>query len=129
MPAGDAFSDRQKDEIVRAIRLAESEGDLPVSVYVGELEGDAREHAERLHSQLTDPAHTVLVAVDPGSRRLEIVTGGGLQHRLDDRACALAAATMISAFSGGDLAGGIADGVRMLGDHARTPPTLHTDSY
>ena len=35
---------------------------------------------------------------------------------------------MTTAFAGGDLAGGIATGVRMLGDHARAPKTLHTDT-
>lgn len=128
MPAGDAFSERQVEEIDRAIRLANSEGSLPVSVYVGELAGDSRAQAERLHAGLPGAAGRALVAVDPGSRRLEIVSGTRLAARLDDRACALAAMSMTSAFTNGDLAGGIASGVRMLGEHARAPRTLHTDT-
>lgn len=128
MPAGEAFSQGQSDEIDRAIRHAEAVGGLAVSVYVGELSGDSRAAAQSLHDQLEQPLDRVLVAVDPGSRRLEIVTGAGLAHRLDDRACALASASMISAFAGGDLAGGIATGVAMLGEHARHPRTLHTDA-
>ncbi|MGZ4590565.1 MAG: DUF5130 family protein [Actinomycetes bacterium] len=127
MPAGDAFSDRQQDDIVRAIRLARKQ-DLKVSVYVGTLEGDTRAMAQQLHRALGDDADkTVLVAVDPGARRLEIVTGSDVRRRLDDRAAGLAAVTMTSAFQAGDLSGGIANGVLALAEHAHAPKSLHTD--
>ncbi len=128
MPAGDAFSQRQRDDIMRAIRFAESEGDLAVSVYVGQLEGPARPRAERLHAALDDPERSVLVAVDPSGRQLEIVTGTGLRGRLDDRACGLAALAMTTAFSAGDLSGGIVNGIRSMAEHARAPRTLHLDT-
>ena len=128
MPAGDAFSQRQRDDIMRAIRFAESEGDLAVSVYVGQLEGPARPRAERLHAALDDAERSVLVAVDPSGRQLEIVTGTGLRGRLDDRACGLAALAMTTAFSAGDLSGGIVNGIRSMGEHARAPRTLHLDT-
>lgn len=128
MPAGDAFSERQQDDVVRAIRLARKQSQLPVSVYVGTLEGDTRSMALQLHAALGDDAgRTVLVAVDPGARRLEIVTGTVVRRRLDDRAASLAAMTMTSAFQAGDLAGGIANGVLALAEQAHAPKSLHTD--
>ena len=124
MPAGEAFTERETDEILRSLRIAEHGANLRMSVYVGDLGGDARARARDLHAQFGgEAAHTVLVAVDPGSRRLEIVTGAEAHYRLDDRACSLAAMTMTSAFAAGDLAGGIATGVRMLGDHAAATPS------
>ena len=127
MPAGDAFSERQNDEIVRAIRLARQQSDLPVSVYVGTLDGDPRDVALRLHGALgAEAPQSVLVAVDPGSRRLEIVTGREIRRRLDDRSTALAAMAMTSAFQGGDLSGGIATGIISLAEHAQVPRSLHT---
>ena len=129
MPAGDAFSARQQDDIVRAIRLAREQSDLRVSVYVGALEGDSRAAAQRLHGALgPDAARIVLVAVDPGARRIEIVTGEQIRRRADDRAAALAAMTMATAFQAGDLSGGIASGVLALAEHAHVPPSLHTDA-
>jgi uncharacterized membrane protein YgcG len=129
VPAGEAFSARQQDDVVRAIRLARQESQLPVSVYVGTLEGDSRASALHLHGALgNDAERTVLVAVDPGSRRVEVVTGAEVRRRVDDRAAALAAMTMTSAFQAGDLAGGIASGVLALAEHARTPRSLHTDT-
>ena len=129
MPAGDAFSQRQQEDVVRAIRLARQQSQLSVSVYVGTLEGDSRGMAQQLHGALgADASASVLVAVDPGARRLEIVTGPELRRRLDDRAAGLAAMTMTSAFQAGDLSGGIANGVLALAEHAHTPRSLHTDT-
>ena len=127
MPAGEAFSERQNSDICRAIRLARQESDLPVSVYVGTLDGDPRDVARLLHGALGAEAdHSVLVAVDPGARRVEIVTGRDVRRRLDDRSAALATLAMTSAFQAGDLSGGIASGVISLAEHARTPRSLHT---
>lgn len=126
MPAGDAFSPRQRSEIERAVSYAETEGRLRVSVYVGELTGDTREAAEVLHAQLANAHDTALVAVDPAGRHLEIVTGAHVRRRLDDRAAALATLAMITSFQAGDLVGGIVTGVRQLAEHARAPRSLHS---
>jgi hypothetical protein len=128
VPAGDAFTPRQYEDIVRALRLAGQQSELAFSVYVGSLEGDPREHARTLHAALAEPAGSVLVAVDPGSRRLEIVTGELAQRYLSDRDCGLAALTMTTAFTVGDLAGGIVSGVQTLAEHARHPRSLHLDT-
>ncbi len=128
MPAGEAFSSAQKGELERAIRYARQVGDLPVSLYVGELGASSRPRALELHAAFGDAAAaTVLVAVDPGAHRLEIVTGRAVSRSLDDRSAALAAATMTSAFAAGDLVGGLVTGINQLGDHARAPRVLHAD--
>lgn len=128
MPAGEAFTARQQDDVVRAIRLARQQSRLDVSVYVGALEGDSRAAALRLHGALGEAApQSVLVAVDPASRRVEVVTGTVARRQVDDRAAALAAMTMTSAFQGGDLAGGITSGIQALAEQAHQPRSLHTD--
>lgn len=127
MPSGEAFSARQQEEIRGAIDRARRVSGLVCSVYVGDIGADPRDRAIRLHAALADAADAVLVAVDPGNRRVEIVTGHRLRPVLDDRSCALAALSMSSAFSTGDLVGGITTGVAMLADHARRPQVLHTE--
>jgi uncharacterized membrane protein YgcG len=113
------FTDGQIREISRATSTASSESGLHYSVYVGSVEGDIREHAERLHAAL-GPAATrgVLILVAPGDRQLEIVTGKESARRLTDRACALSALSMTTAFAGGDLVGGMVTGLRMLSEAA-----------
>lgn len=123
----DPFTDGQIREISRACATASSETGLRFSVYVGPVDGEIRDHAEKLHAAL-GPAATdsVLVLVAPGDRQLEIVTGKQSARRVSDRACALAALSMTTSFSGGDLVGGIVTGVRMLAESSgRALPAAH----
>lgn len=112
------FTTRQLLRLDEALRVADSSTGLTFSVYVGDLDEPVREHAEKLHSQLADPARSVLIAVSPNQRLLEIVTGAEARKRLPDRDCKLAALSMAAAFGGGDLAGGIVSGLAQLADHA-----------
>jgi hypothetical protein len=121
------FTDRERDDVERARRIAEGDTGLRFSVYVGALGADSRASAVALHAALTDPVSSVLVAVDPGARRVEVVTGSMSRRWLDDRGCALAVLAMTTSFSAGDLAGGIVNGLRALGEHARHPRVLHVD--
>jgi uncharacterized membrane protein YgcG len=113
------FTDAQIRDITRACTQASGETGLHYSVYVGPVEGEIRDHAERLHAALGALASRgVLVLIAPGDRQLEIVTGKESSRRLSDRACALAALSMTTAFAGGDLVGGIVTGLRMLSEAA-----------
>ncbi|NUR24898.1 MAG: DUF5130 family protein [Catenulispora sp.] len=125
MPAGDAFSARQEQDIAKAIATAEAQTGLKFSVYVGSVEGDLRAQSVRLHRQLADADHAVLVVVDPRRNQLEIVTGVEAKRRVDDRGAGLAAAAMASTFAVGDLAGGIVNGLGSLMEHAQKAPVLH----
>lgn len=119
VPSGDAFTDTQLREISRAVHAASAETGVHFSVFIGSPEGNPREYAERLHTALGPGAsNAVLILVAPGERVLEIVTGRDVTGRVPDRSCALAALSMTSAFAGGDLAGGIVTGLRMLADAA-----------
>lgn len=125
MPAGKPFTPSQARDIERVLDTARHETGLRFSVYVGEAQGDARDHARRRHAMLQEPSRAVLVFVEPAARRLEIVTGSEARRRVDDGVCALAAMSMTTAFSVGDLTGGIVAGVSTLADHARQAPIAH----
>ena len=112
------FSTRQLLRLDEALRLADRSTGLTFSVYVGELDEPVRGHAEKLHAQLADPATSVLVAVSPNQRALEVVTGAVARVRIPDRSAKLAALSMAAAFSGGDLAGGLVSGLAQLADQA-----------
>jgi hypothetical protein len=119
VPSGEAFSEGQLVEIDRVLGRAARETGLRFSVFVGEPEGDHREYAERLHAALGDDApNAILIAIAPGSRVLDIVTGREARSRVPDRACQLAALSMASALGGGGLVPAITTGVGMLGQAA-----------
>jgi hypothetical protein len=128
VPGGEAFSPAQRGEIARAIRIAEESSGFAFSVYVGAAEGEPRMFAESLHARLARPERSVLVMVDPAARRLEIVTGSVVCRLVDDKAAGLAALSMQAAFAAGDLVGGILTGLQQLGERARQPKALHTDT-
>lgn len=122
MPSGEAFTNDQIREIERVVATARAETGLTFSVYVGGAEGDIRDAAEQLHSlHGSQASRTVLVMVSPGDKLMEIVTGEESGRRLSDRACALAALSMTTAFAGGDLVGGVLTGIRMLAESAGKP--------
>jgi hypothetical protein len=110
------FTSRQLARLDEALTLSSRECGLIFSVYVGALERPMRAHAEQLFERLSPSS--VLLAVSPGQRCLQIVTGEKSAQRLPNRACALAALTMRASFSNGDLTGGIVNGLRMLADSA-----------
>jgi hypothetical protein len=112
------FTTRQLLRLDQALRAADTSTGLRFSVFVGELAEPVREHAERLHGQVPDPARAVLIAVSPNQRVLEIVTGPLARRRLPDRDCKLAALSMTAAFGGGDLTGGLVAGLAQLAGHA-----------
>jgi uncharacterized membrane protein YgcG len=116
------FGGSQLVRLDEALRAADQQAELTFSVYVGDLNGDEpRLVADALHDRLPAPDSSVLLAVSPNQRVVEIVTGPLAAKKLPDRVCALAALSMTSAFSGGDLAGGIVTGLRMLADQANIP--------
>jgi hypothetical protein len=122
VPSGEPFTEDQLRDIGRATATASAQTVLHFSVYIGGVDGDIRDGAEKLHAALGPiSSNTVLIVVSPGDRLLEIVTGKDSSRRLPDRACALAALSMTSAFGGGDLVGGIVTGVRMMAEAAGRP--------
>ncbi len=125
MPGGDGFSSGQQAEIDRAIRAAETSCRFEFSVYVGAVDGPTQPFAMRLHASLSSPDRSVLILVDPAARAIEVITGSVVRRSLSDDAVRLAVAGMQSAFSGGDLVGGIKHGVGQLAESARQPQTLH----
>ncbi|MTD56856.1 DUF5130 family protein [Amycolatopsis pithecellobii] len=118
------FSVQQLARLDEALTLASRETGLDFSVYLGELGGDdTRVAAERLHASIGEAAaNAVLIAVSPGERVVEIVTGADAFLRLPDRAAKLAVMSMVASFKEGDLVGGLVSGLRMLADQAGHAP-------
>lgn len=112
------FTTRQLLRIDDALRVADGSTGLVFTVYVGPLTEPIREHAQRLHAELAEPARAVLIALSPNQRVLEVVTGAEARKRIPDRDAKLAALSMVAAFGGGDLTGGIVSGLDQLATRA-----------
>lgn len=113
------FSPTQLARLDEALTLSSRSTGLDFSVYLGDLGADSRASAESLHAGSGSRApESVLIAVSPGQRRVEIVTGKESSRRISDRGCNLAVMSMIASFKEGDLTGGVVSGLRMLCDQA-----------
>ncbi|MCK2241200.1 MULTISPECIES: DUF5130 family protein [unclassified Crossiella] len=113
------FSPVQLATLDEALTLSSRSSGLDFSIYLGDLGEDIHARAQELHGSLgAKAANAVLVAVSPGQRVVEIVTGVESGRRLADRGCKLAVMSMVASFKEGDLAGGLVSGLRMLADQA-----------
>jgi hypothetical protein len=122
-PSG-PFSPMQLARLDEALTLSSRETGLDFSVYLGDLGEDSRKQAEALHASIGPGAsRAVLIAVSPGERVVEVVTGDDAYHRLSDRGAKLAVMSMVASFKEGDLVGGLVSGLRMMTDQAGAAPS------
>src|SRR5215213_230167 len=123
----DLFSYQELARLDEALTMSSRETGLRFTLYIGDLGPRTRVQAEELHARSgSNPSDAVLIAVSPGQKVVEVVTGADASRRLPDRACALAVLSMTSSFSAGDLVGGIVNGLRQLADQAGRPPHRRT---
>ena len=119
------FSWQELARLDEALTMSSRETGLRFTLYIGDLGKTTRVRAEELHARSGgNPAEAVLIALSPGQRVVEVVTGAAAARRLPDRACALAVLSMTGSFAAGDLVGGIVNGLRQMSDQAGHPSTL-----
>jgi len=116
--ADQPFTPAQLSRLDEALTLASRETGLRFSVYLGDLGSDPEARVAQLHDQLEDSSEAVLVAVSPGQRVVEVLSGPEARMRLPDRGAKLAVMSMLASFKEGDLLGGLLSGLRMLADQA-----------
>lgn len=122
-PPGLPFTARQLARLDEALTFAGRETGVDFSVYLGELGVDTRARAEAMLAGLgVAAAEAVLIAVSPGERVVEVVTGSSVQRRISDRAARLAVTSMVASFSEGELVGGLVSALRLLADQAGPAP-------
>lgn len=117
------FSEAQLARLDEALTFASRDTGIDFSIYVGDLGQDTRGTAEELMRRLgAKSANSVVIAVSPGQRVVELVTGATAKHRLSERSAKLAVMTMVASFREGDIVGGLVGGLRMLDDQAGPAP-------
>ncbi|MFW3170276.1 DUF5130 family protein [Geodermatophilus sp. CPCC 206100] len=119
------FGYRDLLRVDEALTMSSRETGLRFTLYIGDLGTQTRSRAEELFEQSGgNLAESVLLAISPGQRVIEVVAGSAASRRLPDRACALAVLSMTNSFGSGDLVGGIVNGLRQLSDQAGHPRNL-----
>lgn len=112
------FSSSQLSRLDGALTLAGRQTGLRFGVYIGPLGERPETRVAQLHDALAGSDESVLVAVSPEQRVVEVLTGAGARGRLPDNGARLAVMSMVASFEVGDLCGGLVSGLRMLADQA-----------
>jgi Domain of unknown function (DUF5130) len=116
--ADQPFTPVQLARLDAALTITSRETGLRFSVYLGDLGPDPSTRVAELHDRLEGSEEAVLVAVSPGQRFVEVLSGAEARTRLPDRGAKLAVMSMVASFKEGDLLGGLLSGLRMLADQA-----------
>lgn len=120
-PVGSAevFTPRELRKLDEVLATAEHATGLRFATCLGGLGDDPRASAEAIIDSFGDDAeYTALVAVSPAQRTVQIVTGAEAALRISERGTRAAVLSVVASCSGGDLLGGLINGVRILTDHA-----------
>jgi len=112
------LSNEQRSDLARVVQAAREVSGYAFAVRIGSLSA-GRDSALDHHKALAVPNSSILVAVDPTARRIEIVTGSTVARVVEDRTAEFAALAMASCFVANDLVGGVREGVTLLAEHAR----------
>ncbi len=125
-PLGDVDSPLTRNELELlddVLIEAERATGLRFTAFVGDLGSDTRAAAESLLASLDAMAPvSVLLAISPGQRVVEVVTGGEAARRISDRGARLAVMAVTAACGVGDVAGALVNGIKILADQAGTLP-------
>lgn len=99
----DALTDATRDTKVR------------FNVYVGDLgEADPTAAADALFPTTPDAERSVLIAVSPNQRTVQIRGGRAVAHRVTDRIAQLGVTAAVASFSEGDLIDGLVSAIRVM---------------
>ncbi|GAA4818841.1 DUF5130 family protein [Tomitella cavernea] len=108
------FSHVDRNRIDRTLTEATRRTRILWTIYIGELGAASADRARELHSTLPRPDESVLIAVSPNEKSIEIVGGDAIGHRYDDRVAQLGASAAVSSFQRGDLIDGLVSAVRVM---------------
>jgi hypothetical protein len=124
--ADGVLTDAQRVEVHGIVQKARAISGFRFCAYVGPL-AEGRATAETELAGLKDGGSAILVAVDPATGAIEIVSGASLGTHLAPRDYELAALSMVSCLNGGSIVEALREGAIQLAQHARPQRTLHLD--
>ena len=117
--AGEEFDEVpfNTDELLRvdnALTEATRRTRVRFNVYVGDLGHDSAAGVEQLFPGTPDAEGSVLIAVSPNQRAIEVRSGRAVANRVNDRVCQLGVTAAVSSFSDGDLIDGLVSAIRVM---------------
>ncbi|QBJ95074.1 DUF5130 domain-containing protein [Rhodococcus sp. ABRD24] len=117
---GEPFEDQlpfTTDELVSlddALTDATRATKVRFNVYVGDLGQNPAEGADALFPKTPEAARSILIAVSPNQRAIEIRGGRDVANRVTDRVTQLGVTAAVASFGEGDLIDGLVSALRVM---------------
>ncbi|MFD4179885.1 DUF5130 domain-containing protein [Rhodococcus sp. NPDC058514] len=116
---GDPFDDLpfSVDELVSlddALTDATRATKVRFNAYIGDLGEDTAAGADALFPKTPESERSVLIAVSPNQRSVEIRSGRKVAHRVTDRVAQLGVTAAVSSFGDADLIDGLVSAIRVM---------------
>lgn len=118
--AGEPFADDlpfTTDELVRldtALTECTRSTKVRFNVYIGDLGENTAAGADALFPGTPEAERSVLLAVSPNQRTIEVRSGRAVSDRVTDRVTQLGASAATSSFAEGDLIDGLVSAVKVM---------------
>ena len=124
--AGEEFDEVpfNRDELIRvdnALTEATRRTKVRFNIYVGDLGQDPSVGVEQVFPGTPESERSVLIAVSPNQRAVEVRSGRAVANRVNDRICQLGVTAAVSSFADGDLIDGLVSAIRVMSAAIASP--------
>ncbi|WP_327096179.1 DUF5130 domain-containing protein [Nocardia vinacea] len=108
------FSDDERLAIDNVLTEATRATKVRFSIYIGDLGADPAAGADAVFPATPEAARSVLIAVSPNDKAIEVRSGHEVADRANDRVCQLGVTAALSSFRQGQLIDGLISAVRVM---------------
>lgn len=108
------FSDRERLLMDNTLTEVTRSTKVRFNVYIGDLGADSGAGADALFPTTPEAARSVLIAVSPNDKAVEVRSGRDVADHVNDRVCQLGATAALSSLRQGELVDGIVSAARVM---------------
>ncbi|MFQ6396843.1 DUF5130 domain-containing protein [Nocardia sp. KC 131] len=108
------FSDDERLAMDNVLTEATRATKVRFNIYIGDLGEDAAAGVDAIFPTTPEATHSVLIAVSPNDRAIEVRSGSAVADRANDRVCQLGVTAALSSFRQGQLIDGLISAVRVM---------------
>ncbi|WP_433726418.1 DUF5130 domain-containing protein [Nocardia sp. CA-129566] len=108
------FSDDERLAMDNALTEVTRATKVRFNVYIGDLGADPAAGADAVFAATPEAARSVLIAVSPNDKAVEVRSGSEIADRANDRVCQLGVSAALSSFRKGQLIDGLISAVQVM---------------
>ncbi|QIS10138.1 DUF5130 domain-containing protein [Nocardia arthritidis] len=108
------FSDPERLAMDNVLTEATRATKVRFNIYIGHLGEDPAAGADAIFPKTPEAARSVLIAVSPNDKAIEVRSGREVADRANDRVCQLGVTAALSSFRQGQLIDGLVSAVRVM---------------